>query len=277
MAQGHSHALAHGAGEVLVAWREPRYAGGSRATFVRTNDYLTYLRVDERTGAGTPRSTDLMLDRDSRPPRVAFVAGRFVLFWRPRSGAPVRFAFVGRDGALETERALPLGDSGDFDVVSVGEQVGVVSADQGVIRFAVLDREGRLRHPPVVLSRGVGTSNVSPRVVWAGTHFVVGWRTFPEAESFFTAVDAQGRAAPPLAIADDARFELVAGADGVWAARAAQGDLSVLPLACRTTPFDGPPRTIAPGRASPASAPADEDVIPPGVRRTAPVRRPRAP
>lgn len=234
--RGDTHSFAHGDGRVVVAWRAR----------VGPTERLELVQVDELTGAGAPRSTPIWLDRGGTSPKVVFVAGRFLVFWRPESGARVRFAALGRDGELGIERELSFDGTYGFDVVSIGEHLGVTVVDQGVIRFALLDGEARIVGEPVALSRGVGTSNIDPSITWTGEYFVVSWRTFARNDTFVTIVDRDRRAAPPVALTTDARVAIVADSSGVWAARASEADVQVVPLRCRTTPSDEPPRTIPP-------------------------------
>ncbi len=257
--QGRTFHLAVGGGRVLAVWRDDRAVLAPR---------VGWGLFDARTGAalGAPRDTEHAIDINGAP-AAAWAGDRFLVAWpAPRArgrGRPlVQVAAVSAGGELGAPRALALASDGPPDLAAAGDHVALAAADGGVVRWALLGRDGAVARGPVAVSDGVGDGdgdNRKPRVAAGGGLFAVTWEAHLGGAVWSAVVDAGGAVSPALRLsgARAASTGAVAAGEGrsffaAYAVDYQRAWASV--LRCRAAAPPGAPQRIAPAPAPPRTA-----------------------
>ncbi len=216
--------------------------------------------LDARTGAPIGAA------RDSNEPVIgdgsvaaAWVRDRFVIAWTARSderGTSVKVATMTPDGTLRAPATLPISADGPIDLAASGDRVALVSANEGVVSWTLLDSAGAVQRGPIAVSGGVGgQDNRKPRVSARDDLFVVSWEAHPTGAVYAAAVDVTGALSAALTIADNgAGTVFVAPQPGgaflaSYASEMGVGRLNAATLRCRATAPPGAPQRIATARA----------------------------
>ena len=246
--QGRTFQLAVGGGRALAVWRDERAVVTPR---------VGWGLFDARTGAvvGRAHESEHALDINGAP-AVAWAGDRFLVAWPPPrargGGRPLLLvAAVSSDGELGAPRALALASDGPPDLAAAGDHVALVAADEGVVRWALLGRDGAFARGPVTVSDGVGDGdNRKPRVTAGGGLFAVTWEAYSSTSLWAAVVDAGGAVSPALRLTSTR-----GGSTGVVAAGEERTFLAAYTvdyqrawanaLRCRTAASSGAPQRIA--------------------------------
>ena len=229
-----------GGGNVLVAWSSSR---------------LSYQLLQEQDGTSIASvETTYTVDTNSEAPAAAWVDGRALLVWA--SGAGTRSLVSATITGTSISAVNDLSAIGTYsppDLAAAGAQAGLATAtNDGHVFFTLLDHDGLVAHPPVLVSAGMGRDNRLPRVAWNGRFFALAWEKHPSPGVFVAAVDGSGNVSPALRIdagEDEAgTVGMLATATG-WLAVYTAGDSHdqrIAELRCAPHQPLGAPQSIGP-------------------------------
>ncbi|MCC7257569.1 MAG: dockerin type I repeat-containing protein, partial [Gammaproteobacteria bacterium] len=152
-----------GGGQVELGWNGEHYG-----IFYPQGDFR-YLRVDAAgLPLGAPQALALGTVFPTGAPRIAWLGDSWAFAWRSSQDGSLMYARIAADGTVLQAPVMfepgiaPNGVGGDFGLVYDGSELGAVwnafvGADPPytVLYFSVIQRDGSLAFPPVLLQPGV--------------------------------------------------------------------------------------------------------------------------
>jgi hypothetical protein len=111
-------------------------------------------------------------------PAIAFNGGRFVAAWGGDDSDPqIRMATLFPARGPIRVHTVPLGVDGPLDLAATPSGFGLVAQSQGGIRWALVDRRGRIGVGPFIVSIASAAPARAPTIAWNGQVFAVAWQT----------------------------------------------------------------------------------------------------